>query len=80
MLFKQELAATEDQGSISVIISGPPEVSLDYTTRYIGDVVDAMDSLPATTDMWQIVLPSSSFGGQNFVEYNKRDVTVHDLC
>lgn len=76
---KQELAPTEDQGSISVITSGPPEASLDYTTRYMGDVVDAMASLPATADMWQIVLPSSSFGGQNFIEYNKRDVTVHDL-
>ena len=79
VLSKQELAPTEDQGSISVITSGPPEASLDYTTRYMGDVVDAMASLPATADMWQIVLPSSSFGGQNFVEYNKRDVTVHDL-
>ena len=79
VLSKQELAPTEDQGSISVITSGPPEASLDYTTRYMGDVVDAMASLPATAEMWQIVLPSSSFGGQNFVEYNKRDVTVHDL-
>jgi multidrug efflux pump len=79
VLSKKELAPTEDQGSISVITSGPPEASLDYTTRYMGDVVDAMASLPATADMWQIVLPSSSFGGQNFVEYNKRDVTVHDL-
>lgn len=41
--------------------------------------MDAMGSLPAATDMWQIVMPSSSFGGQNFVEYSKRDVTVHDL-
>ena len=79
VLSKKELAPTEDQGSISVITSGPPEASLDYTTKYMGDVVDAMASLPATADMWQIVFPSSSFGGQNFVKYNDRDVTVHDL-
>jgi multidrug efflux pump len=79
ILSKQELAPTEDQGSISVITRGPAEASLEYTTRYMQDVVDAMGSLPAATDMWQIVMPSSSFGGQNFVEYSKRDVTVHDL-
>lgn len=78
-LSQRELAPTEDQSGISVVIDAPPESSLEYTTHHIHDVVDVMNALPGTTKMWQIVLPSGGFGGQNFVDASEREHSVHDL-
>ncbi|MEH6606317.1 MAG: efflux RND transporter permease subunit [Pseudomonadales bacterium] len=76
---KQELAPIEDQGSINIIVNGPPEASLEYTNSYMHDVVDTMGSLPGTFAMWQIVLPSGAFGGQEFVDYDLREKSVQEL-
>ena len=76
---QQELAPTEDQSQIRVVITAPPEASLDYTEGYMTDVVDAMHSLPNTTMMWQVVLTSSAFGGMEFDDFDERDATVHEL-
>ena len=76
---QQELAPTEDQSQIRVVITAPPEASLDYTEGYMTDVVDAMQSLPSTTTMWQVVLTSSAFGGMQFDDFDERDATVHEL-
>ncbi len=76
---QQELAPTEDQSQIRVVITAPPEASLDYTEGYMTDVVDAMHSLPSTTTMWQVVLTSSAFGGMEFADFDERDATVHEL-
>ncbi|MEE8243777.1 MAG: efflux RND transporter permease subunit, partial [Pseudomonadales bacterium] len=76
---QQELAPTEDQSQIRVVITAPPEASLDYTEGYMTDVVDAMHSLPNTTMMWQVVLTSSAFGGMEFADFDERDATVHEL-
>ena len=79
MFSKQELAPTEDQGSMNVVVSAPPEASLDYTERYMFDVVDAMQSLPGHTDMWQVLFGSAAFGGMKFVPSAERDNSVHEL-
>lgn len=79
-LFSQkELAPTEDQSSINVAYTAPPEASLDYTARYMVDVVDAMKSLPGASKMWQMVMPNGGFGGMGFVDFDDRDETVHTL-
>jgi multidrug efflux pump len=58
-LFSQkELAPTEDQSSINVVITAPPESSLDYTRRYMVDVVSAMQTLPGNDLMWQVLSPA----------------------
>ncbi len=76
---QQELAPTEDQSMISVITSAPPEASLEYTSRYIDEVIAAMQTFPDTDHMWQITLPAGGFGGMGFVDFDKRDLSVHDM-
>lgn len=79
-LFSQsELAPREDEGMIQVATTSPPEASLDYTERYMYDVVDAMKALPGAADMWQVVFPTGGFGGMGFVDFHERPMSVHQL-
>ncbi|MGK0500616.1 MAG: multidrug efflux pump [Oceanicoccus sp.] len=79
LLSQQELAPTEDESSINVISSAPPDASLEYTTGYIKDVIAVMQSLPDTFQMWGMVQPGGGFGGMEFVDYDQRDQSVHNI-
>ena len=75
----KELAPTEDQSSISVIVEAPPEASLEYSEKQMNDVVDTMFALPGSVFMWQLVNPGATFGGMDFVEPEQRDQHIQDL-
>ncbi len=74
-----ELALLEDQSGIQVAVSGPPEASLEYTERYMHDVVAAMEELPGSTLMWQVLFGSGGFSGMQFVDYVDREQSVHEM-
>ena len=80
-LFSQkELAPREDQGMIRVAVTSPPEASLEYTERYMYDVVDAMRALPGSTIMWQVIFTSGgAFGGMLFEPFDERELSVHEM-
>jgi len=79
-LFSQsELAPREDQNMIQVAVTAPPEASLDYTERYMYEVVDALRELPGSTIMWQQLFGSGAFGGMMFEDYADRDMSVHEM-
>jgi multidrug efflux pump len=75
----KELAPTEDQSSITVIVESAPEASLDYTTKHMNDVVDTMMKLDGAKFMWQIISPAAAFGGVDFVPLRDRDEGVQDM-
>ena len=75
----KELAPTEDQSSINVIVASAPDASLDYTARHMDEVVDTMLKLDGARFMWQIVTPQGAFGGLDFVPLSEREETVHDM-
>jgi multidrug efflux pump len=75
----KELAPTEDQSSIGVVVESAPDASLEYTTRNMDDVVQTMMSLDKATEMWQIVTPSGAFGGANFESADNREQSVQDM-
>ena len=79
MFSQKELAPIEDEASINVAIEALTEVSLEYTTAQMHDVVDTLLQLPGSTKMWQIVLPTGGFGGMSFIDFNQRDFNVKDL-
>lgn len=79
LLSLKELAPTEDQSSITVIIESAPEASLDYTLKHMDDVVDTMKSLEGAQFMWQIVNPSLGFSGVEFVPVSEREQSVQDM-
>ena len=79
LLSQKELAPTEDQSQIRVVVTAPPEASLEYTSRYMVDVVDAMTNLPDTTLMWQMVMPDQAFAGLKFVDYDARELSTQEM-
>jgi multidrug efflux pump len=79
LLSLKELAPTEDQSSITVIIEAAPESSLQYTTKHMDDVVDVMTQLEGGKFMWQIINPVGAFGGVEFVPPSERSEGVQDM-
>ena len=75
----KELAPTEDQSSITVIVESAPEASLEYTAKHMNDVVETMLQLGGSKFMWQIVNPSGAFGGVDFVPLSQREEGVQDM-
>lgn len=79
-LFSQkELAPTEDQSQIQIIIESPPESTDAYTLSRMDSVVDFMGSLPGAWRMWQILYASGGFAGQKLTEPDERAQSVHEL-
>ncbi len=74
----KELAPTEDQGGIIMILQAPPEGTLDYTTDYMTEVVTSTQGTEGLKEVWQVLSPGGGFGGLEFVDYAERDFTVHD--
>ncbi len=79
MLSQKELAPTEDQGDMNIAYTAPPEASLKYTERYMTDVVNAMESLPGSGRMWQMVLTNAGFGGMKFVDFDERELSTQQM-
>jgi len=79
LLSLKELAPTEDQSSITVIVEAAPESSLQYTTEHMDDVVDMMKQLDGSQFMWQIINPVGAFGGIEFVPLRDRSEGVQDI-
>ncbi len=79
VLSQKELAPTEDQSMIRVVVTAPPEASLDYTERHMVEVVNVLSELPGTHQMWQMVMTNGAFGGMTFVDFDERDYSVQEL-
>ncbi|MEM7003234.1 MAG: efflux RND transporter permease subunit [Pseudomonadota bacterium] len=79
MFSQRELAPREDESMIRVVVTAPPESSLEYTERYMYDVVSAMEQLPGHTFMWQVLFGANAFGGMQFEDYHNRDMSVHEM-
>lgn len=79
LLSLKELAPTEDQSGMNIIVESAPEASLAYSMRNMDGVVDTMSQLEGSKFIWQIVNPGATFGGIDFVSPEERDQSVQDL-
>ncbi len=79
LLSLKELAPTEDQSGITVVVESAPEASLDYTTEQMNQVVDVVMALDGAKYMWQIITPSGAFGGVDLVPLSDRAENVQDM-
>ena len=75
----KELAPTEDQSTITVVVESAPEASLEYTAKHMDDVVETMLQFDGARFMWQIVSPQAAFGGAEFVALDEREESVHEM-
>lgn len=76
---QKELAPTEDQSSITIIVESPPDASLAYSTTQMQDIVGELLQLEGAREMWQIVNPAGGFGGVEFVDSKQRSESVQEL-
>lgn len=79
MFSLKELAPSEDQSGFPVVIDAAPESSVDDTLDSMFEVVDTLQTIPGATHMWQMVLPSGGFGGQEFVPPGEREQHLSEL-
>jgi multidrug efflux pump len=79
-LFSQkELAPTEDQSSINVVVEAPPESSQAYTSEKMNDTVAVLNATEGAKFTWQILTSSAGFGGVELAPFEEREQSVHDM-
>ena len=75
----KELAPTEDQRAVSIVIESPSNASLEYTSHYMHDTVDNLLATDHAQYMWQIIMPSGGFGGVRFDAFEDRNKTTSEF-
>ncbi|MEM7219066.1 MAG: efflux RND transporter permease subunit [Pseudomonadota bacterium] len=79
-LFAQkELAPEEDSGSIFAVATPPDYGSLEYTTYFLDEMVEAWRTVPEVTHSWQVNEPNSVFGGIELKPWHERTRTLEEI-
>jgi multidrug efflux pump len=79
MFSGKELAPVEDEGYILLIINSAPDASLAYTTSHTGKILDLGKTLPEFEAMFELVSPSTGFGGYLFKNWHDRTRSAHEI-
>ena len=64
----KELAPIEDQSDITVIADASPEAAIEETYNGMRQVVNTLATFEGATEIWHVMMPSASYGGQGFVD------------
>lgn len=78
-LAQKELAPDEDSGSIFAIATPPDYGSLEYTTLFLDQMVEAWRSVPEVSHSWQVNQPNSVFGGIELKPWDDRERTLEEI-
>ncbi|MEM8768355.1 MAG: efflux RND transporter permease subunit [Pseudomonadota bacterium] len=79
LLSQKELAPEEDSGFIFAIATPPDYGSLEYTTYFLDEMVDAWRTVPEVTHSWQVNQPNSVFGGLNLTPWSERERSLEEV-
>lgn len=75
----KELAPVEDQSGFTLVADAAPEGAVDDTLRGFHKVIDILHENPASTETWQMIMPSAAFGGHNLTQPDERDESAGDI-
>ena len=78
-LTQKELAPEEDSGNIFAVATPPDYGSLEYTTYFLDEMVNAWRSVPEVSHSWQVNRPNSVFGGLELVPWQERERTLEEI-
>ncbi len=78
-LTQKELAPEEDSGNIFAVATPPDYGSLEYTTYFLDQMVDAWRTVPEVSHSWQVNQPTSVFGGLELVPWRERERTLEEI-
>jgi multidrug efflux pump len=80
MFSGKELAPTEDEGGIFFVVSAAPDASLDATRTAVGEMSDALATIPERNFVWRVLMtPSSGFGGMQTTRWEERERNTKDI-
>jgi len=79
MFSGKELAPTEDEGIIVLVVNSAPDASLGYTAGHMEKVYAAGAALPEFQAMFEIIFPSNGFGGFLLKDWHDRERTVREI-
>lgn len=79
LLSLKELAPVEDQSGVTVIADAAPEAAIEDTYKGMNQAVETMGSFEGATDIWQMIMPSASYGGQDFTDPGDRSQSIQDM-
>ncbi|MBT5441838.1 MAG: MMPL family transporter [Gammaproteobacteria bacterium] len=78
-LAQKELAPDEDSGSIFAMATPPDYSSLEYTTYFLDQMVDAWRTVPEVSHSWQVNAPTRVFGGLELVPWSERERSLEEI-
>ncbi|MEO2180913.1 MAG: efflux RND transporter permease subunit, partial [bacterium] len=78
-LAQKELAPDEDSGSIFAMATPPDYSSLEYTTYFLDQMVDAWRTVPEVSHSWQVNNPNRVFGGLELVPWSERERSLEEI-
>jgi len=79
MFSLKELAPVEDQSSMAVVADAAPDANVRETYASMGLVVEELQTIDGATDMWQAIMSSAAYGGQDFVAADQRPDALADI-
>lgn len=79
VLSQKELAPDEDSGSIFAVATPPDYGSLEYTTYFLDEMVQAWSTVPEVSHSWQVNEPNSVFGGIELKPWSQRERTLEEI-
>ncbi len=79
MFSGKELAPVEDEGFILLIVNSAPDASLAYTSGHMDKVYAVGKALPEFDAMFEIVFPSTGFGGYLLKNWHDRERSAHTI-
>jgi multidrug efflux pump len=79
LLSPSELAPTEDQGAIAVLIQAAPDATLKATTGWASEVGKRLQEIPETDYMWAVITPNTGFGGMITRDWRERTRSTNEI-
>jgi len=75
----KELAPIEDEGIVIMLVNSAPDASLAYTAGHMDKVYESGAAMPEVQAMFEIVFPSSGFGGYLLEDWHDRDRSAQEI-
>jgi len=79
MFSQKELAPAEDQNFVFGIIQAPPNATIDQTKLFAGELDKIYRSFPEHSSTFQVLFPTSGFGGMVTKPYSERKRSTSEL-
>jgi multidrug efflux pump len=79
MFSQRELAPAEDQGVIFSVVQASPNSTIDQTAMFARQIHDVYRSIPESASIFQLIGPTSGFGGMVAKPWSERTKTAQQL-